>query len=145
MNERQAEILHGEAMRNIILPVLGNGTTFSLDLDKIGRRMFGQKFAGVFASDMIPKLNNLKKFAILNLDKSTKPGSHWIAVAFDKGDLLVYDSFGRKAKNIIPALKGAIDSDLDAEQKESEDNCGQRSLAWLHVLDKHGRDAAMLI
>ena len=114
--------------------------------------MLGNKFKGVYPSDKIPKLNKLQPYAILNLDNSSKPGSHWIAVAYDdnNNNIVVYDSFGRNSQKIIPNLYNAyggrvIDADYDSEQRIKEDNCGQRSLAWLVIADNDGIDDAIMI
>lgn len=143
---------------NIILEdfkkVLGNDTTFSSDLEKIGYKKLGSRFAGVFPSDKIPRLNQLKKYAIVNLDNSNQPGSHWVAVAYDdkSNDLVVYDSFGRSSKKILPSIHEKyggsykiLDTDYDAEQKTNEDNCGQRSLAFLSYFNKNGKDKSLKI
>ena len=63
---------------------------------------------------------------------------------------MIYDSFGRKYNKIIPSLNYSgngrlINTDLDAEQKISETDCGARSLAWLMVYDRHGSEMAELI
>lgn len=133
-----------------VVKLVGNGTTFGSQLKKAGKYLLGSRFAGVFASDQIPNLKGREKYAILNLDKSWQPGSHWIALAKNDNDYIIYDSFGRRSKKIIPAVfnktKGYIvDVDLDAEQKMSEDNCGARSLAWLFIYDKFGPGVAVLI
>lgn len=131
---------------------LGNEVTFNTDLEKTGLKYLGGKFKGVFPSDKIPKLDNLKPYAILNLDNSSKPGSHWIGVAYDDktDNVLVYDSFGRKSSKIIPNIYNAfggrvVDTDYDKEQRIKEDNCGQRSLAWLIIRDKYGSKLAKLV
>ena len=137
---------------------LGNNSTFNTDLDKIARKHLGNKFHGVYSSDKIPKLNELKPYAIINLDNSKQPGSHWVGLAFDRKmnggkDLVVYDSFGRKTKKILPDAYKKFngsghtikDTDYDAEQKKSEKNCGQRSLAFLVYYNKHGKDKALII
>ena len=95
---------------------------------------------------------------ILNLDKSTEAGSHWIAVAkideqsgpYDEDTVICYDSFGRDNREIIPDLGRSgngtvVDTDRDAEQEITETDCGARSIAWLVVLDKYGVDVAKLI
>ena len=153
MKEKQAEMIYNQILTKQIYPLTGVNSTFMNDLDKVGRKLFGVKFKGVFPSDKIPKLNDLKPYCILNLDKSTQGGSHWIAVAkIPKVDeTLVYDSFARSNKQIIPDLSKSgngllIDSDLsDAEQKISQTDCGARSLAFLVVFDKYGSDVAKLI
>jgi hypothetical protein len=132
--------------------ILGNDTTFSTDLQKVGDKLFGSKFKGVFASDKLPKLDSLKKYAIINLDNSSKPGSHWIGIAYDNNDdtLMVYDSFGRKSQKIIPSLRQTYssiikDTDYDSEQRIRQNDCGQRALSWLYVYDKLGPNKAVYI
>jgi len=129
---------------------IGNKTTYGHTLQKEAIKHLGYRFKGVFASDKIPKLNKLRSFAILNLDNSNQPGSHWIAVALDGKNLIVYDSFGRNHTKIIPNLKNEFrgkihNTDLDPEQRKDEFNCGQRSIGWLIFFQKYGAKRAMLI
>ena len=152
MTEVKAEQLYNDTLKNIIYPLTGNKSTYMNDLDRVGRKLLGVKFKGVFPSDKIPKLNDLKPYCILNLDKSTESGSHWVSVAkiHGKDKSITYDSFGRSNKKIIPSLSKSgngtiIDTDRDVEQKIEETDCGARSLAWLDVLDKYGVDVAKLI
>ncbi len=53
-------------------------------------------FVDVFASDKLPvKLDRLPAALIVNLDKSSMPGSHWVAIYIDQnlnGEF--FDSFG---------------------------------------------------
>lgn len=135
-----------------MIPILGNGSTFASDLKRVGQKMFPNKFSGVFARDRIPKHII---YAIVNLDKHDEKGSHWVALvdtaklSGSKGELLVYDSFGRDTKKILPNLEGRgdviIDADDDAEQSINEDNCGARVLSWLYIFDNFGKDIALLI
>jgi hypothetical protein len=148
--ERKAHRMYNQILNKVVKPIVGNGITFQDSLDNVGRDMFGSAFKGVFASDKIPRLNALKKYAILNLDRSDEQGSHWIAIAFQNGKTYVYDSFGRKSSRIIPTLfhsgNGRIlDSDPDPEQKIKEENCGARSLAWLLFFHRYGPNMAMHI
>jgi hypothetical protein len=118
---------------------LGNGSTYNTDLNRVCKHLWGSKFKGVLSSDNdIPKTG----YCIVNTDPSYLPGKHWIAIC----NGLVYDSFGRKTKKLVPNMKGSYtDTEYDAEQKESESNCGSRCCAWIHVYDTLGRDAARLI
>jgi hypothetical protein len=153
MSEAKAEQLYNNTLKNIIYPLTGNKSTYMNDLDRVGRKLLGVKFKGVYPSDKIPKLNDLKPYCILNLDKSTQSGSHWVSVAKIHGEdsSIIYDSFSRPAKKIIPVLLNSgngkiINSDLsDNEQKIEETDCGARSLSFLVVLDKYGVDVAKLI
>ena len=148
-NELKAENFYKQIIKEMN-KFLGNDTTFANDLQKVAIKFLGSKFRGVFPSDRIPRLNDLKKYAILNLDRSSQPGSHWIGVAYHNGNTIVYDSFGRKTSTIIPSLINSgngriIMTDDDAEQKIKENNCGQRVLAWLITFDRLGADMALLI
>ena len=121
-----------------------SGSTYLDELDMFGTKMLGNKFHGVYPSDKIPKLTTKQPYCILNLDKSTQSGSHWIGVARTPAYILVYDSFGRKTKRILPALfKNSgklkiVDTEADPEQDILEENCGQRCLSWLILLDNYG-------
>ena len=92
---------------------------------QLGKRLFKDKFHGVYPPDHLPVLTKEKPYAILNLDKSTESGSHWVAIAKVNDETYIYDSFGRKNQQIIPSLSksgnGKIeDTDRDAEQKINE-------------------------
>lgn len=121
---------------------MGSDDTTNFQLNKVGKKLFGSKYLGTFPCDFEPKE---KGYYILNLDNSILPGSHWVAVS-TLHDRIQYDSFGRKFKNILPFnFKGGRDTELDPEQKVSENNCGQRSLAFLWVLDQFGPKIALTI
>lgn len=123
---------------------LGTDVTYSNDLNRVGKQMFGSNFLGVFPSDQIPDLGE-GQYALINLDKSDQPGSHWTAISMQNGHKVFYDSFGRNHKRILSSIGGAIDTEGDAEQAKRENNCGPRSLAFLMVLNKMGLDAALTI
>lgn len=151
MKEKEAEKLYNDILTKKIYPLIGDKSTYMNDLNKVGRKLLGIKFKGVFPSDKIPKLNDLSPYCILNLDKSDESGSHWIALGkINNNNSIVYDSFGRDNKQIIPNLRYSgngiiLDTDRDAEQKITEEDCGARSLAFLVVLNKYGLDVAKLI
>lgn len=117
----------------------GNKETNADQLHKIGKSMFGDKFEGVFAADKIPILDD-NTYAIINLDDSGQPGSHWVSVVKHKNRTYIYDSFGRRTYSILPELIQSgngivLDTENDKEQEKVEENCGQRSLAALKIFD----------
>jgi hypothetical protein len=132
------------------LKKLPQRATYLTELTIIGKRTFGENYHGTYPSDQIPSLKP-RQCCILNLDKSSEPGSHWVALARGNStECYVYDSFGRRGVDLIPALNWSlsgrvIDSDRDAEQHVSESNCGARCLAWLHVLYTKGVKIALNI
>ncbi len=150
--EKQALEAYNKYLKKIIYPLIGDRTTYLNQLLGAGKKLFGVKFKGVYASDKIPKLNDLSPYCILNLDKSDEPGSHWIALIKikNKKQCIVYDSFGRDYKKIIPILNssgnGRIkNSDRDPEQKIKETDCGARCIGFIMVFDKMGYDYACMI
>lgn len=147
MNEKQALAEYNKLLR-LIKRVMGNGSTYSSDLNGLGKKVLGQSFAGVYPADRIPTLGKKQKYAIVNLDDSDEPGSHWVACAYDNGAVQLYDSFGRNAKQILPSLTAnhrVNNTDSDAEQDDTEENCGQRSLAWLILHALKGSDIADMV
>ena len=149
--ERYAEYLYNYILKKIVEPILGNKSTYLSNLNKLGQKILGSKFHGVYASDRIPKLTQSTPYAILNLDKTGEPGSHWVSVAKTGNNTFLYDSFARKSKIIIPSLfqsgNGKIKNiDIsDVEQRITEENCGSRAISFLLLFDKWGEDVAKLI
>lgn len=148
MKEKYAELLYNTILYKVVIPHTGNKTTYLNELYDVGKMLLGPKFKGVYASDRIPKLSN--EYAILNLDTSGEPGSHWISIANHNNKTYVYDSFGRSNVKIIKSLTYSgngkiIDTDRDVEQDLLETNCGARCLSWLVLFDGWGANVAKLI
>jgi hypothetical protein len=147
--EKDTNILYKKMLKDVE-GLIGDKTTYLEQLNGAGKKLLGVKFKGTFPSDKIPKLNDLSPYCILNLDKSTEPGSHWVSLVKHGNDCILYDSFGRDNKQIIPDLQFSgngriIQPDDDSEQKVTESNCGARALSWIMFFDKYGAKAAMLI
>lgn len=144
--EKYSEKLYNNILNNIIKPITGSDTTYENDLHDVCKKLFGDKFMGVFPSDKIPILSLASPYAILNLDKSTQSGSHWVAISKVGKKTYIYDSFGRHNVKIIPSLSETsefgngkiVDTDRDAEQKMVQLDCGARVIAWLLFLDEWG-------
>lgn len=119
-----------------ITSIIGNDQeTFNTEIDALCKYLFKDLFLGVFAHDEMPQ-STTGKYCIVNLDNHNQPGSHWVAIA----DNIIYDSFGRMLD-----FEGYTMTDDDAEQLVTENNCGQRSIAWLCVYYVLGSRAAMQI
>ncbi len=163
-----ANFLYKRVLDEIIYPMLGKKTSWAHDILKIGMKLFGKNFSGVFPSDKIPDLGknpdgstvtntNIQQgarlYSIVNLDDSNEPGSHWISLAYDieSKKVFVYDSFGRATAEIIPTViakfgrGNVVTVDDDAEQAIEEEDCGARSLAFLFVFDRLGSEYAVHI
>lgn len=146
MNKQVAEDLYAKWVRTLER-LIGKGATTTSTLNTFGYKLLGRsRFSGVYAVDRMPgKFNS----CIVNLDTSGQPGSHWVAVARNGEKYMVYDSFGRSTPTIIKRRylhnKTTVDTESDAEQEDSESNCGVRCLAWLLLFHSFGADAAMKI
>lgn len=137
--------------------VLGNKETYEDELRTIAKRVFGKRFAGVYAADDIDFKDIFKqgkKYAIMNASRRITGGSHWYAVYKLSDDyLLVSDSFGRPIEQYCEDIANItqhgrvkiINTDRRPEQKITEDNCGARSIAWCILCDVFGSDVAVLI
>lgn len=124
-----------EAYLKDVIKSLGHkNVTDNFELDKLGKKLFGAQFIGVFARDEMPR-NHGDKLFIVNQSKRSSGGTHWLAISGD----LVYDSFGR---NLGFGMKR---TEKDAEQDVLEDNCGQRCMAWLCVAYVYKNKLAKLV
>ena len=115
---------------------VGHGsTTGSHDLERVGQGVFRKGWLGVVPRDMIPA-RRPSSYLICNLDTSRGPGTHWVCRYVDgRGKAAWHDPLGHTGVAQAGALREQLGSvewtDDDAEQKQSEDNCGQRCLAAL--------------
>lgn len=112
------------------------------------RRRLGKRFRGCFARDEIDyKGLEPGDTALVNTHTQSQKGEHWCSVGCDSQDrIVVYDSFGREASKLlhIPTDVNITNTDLDAEQKFQEVDCGPRSVSWC-CLFSEDPEAAMLI
>ena len=76
----------------MLMDILGSPTTDNIELNKIGKYLFGNKFNGVYSSNDVPVLKN-DEMCIVNTDD--KEGVHWIACYKYRKKTYVYDSFDR--------------------------------------------------
>lgn len=67
------------------------------EIDRILRRNKTTRkiYRGCFPADMIPRFRQFPSAAVVNMDDSTLPGSHWVALyAPDKYRIFYFDSLG---------------------------------------------------
>lgn len=145
--EVRANIIYNKILQIIYLD-LKKDTTYTQDLKQCAKKYLST-FKGVYASDEIPILKD-SECAIINTDDSKGIGEHWTAIYRCGGDVYLYDSFGRNHVQILPSLiksnNGVVyDAEYDAEQIETENNCGQRCIAWLILCTEWGIEYGMLI
>jgi len=139
---------------NTMYTALGRGVTTDRQLNRIGKKLFGRRWLGVYPVDVKPKtimrkMNPGANYGIINVDGSGLPGSHWLSVCYDtkKDKWLIYDSFARKSTKLIPTFIKTIgykyhDINTGADQPDHESSCGARSMAMLIHIAKHGSKSA---
>lgn len=147
----------GQALDEILNELIGGGK-YTNDGDGLYSNEIQQilkdrthRVIPVIASDEIPSLYSLvdgatKDFAfIMNLDPSTKQGSHWVAVYISRPDASIeyYDSLvhapsKRFLKDIKPLIERMKDTvyyklkvNLVKDQSDSSSNCGYFAIAFL--------------
>lgn len=150
--------------------ILGRGSTSDYQLDRVGKRLFKTKWLGVHPVNVKPSIvmskihavdrsaqqNKIKGngmyYGIINVDHSNEPGSHWLSIIYDKSQdtWYIWDSFARKSTRLIPKFIRTIgykyiDLNKKSNQLDSQDDCGQRSLALMLYIAKHGIQSAHLI
>lgn len=137
--------IYNQILKKVEKKIGTNKTTYSTDLDELGKYYFKDMFVGCYPSDQIPILTNRRCYCIVNLDSSDENGSHWIALAYHKNKYIFYDSFGRPQHEILKALNNrkVIETEDDPEQKITESNCGQRSMSFLLLLHMYGLEMAL--
>jgi hypothetical protein len=130
--------------------ILGKGVTTDRQLNKVGKKLFGEQWLGVYPSDIKPHqlMKHVKQgpnYGIINVDGKNDPGSHWLSIYWNAPDdkWIIWDSFARKSKRLIPAFIKTIgyryiDLNEKSDQKSSQDDCGARSMAVLLYIKKHG-------
>jgi hypothetical protein len=147
--EGQAEELYNYYLKRFE-KILGNKATSSSELTSLGKKLFGEKYAGTFAKDQIKSdtLNNKYSYAIINNQNSFEDGEHWVCVAYKNGVVYAYDSYGQDILNYVPSLRKygkIVNADGDAEQYGNQANCGARCISYLYIFDRYGKDIALKI
>jgi hypothetical protein len=136
--------------------LIGKGGTWSDTLNQLGIFKFGKhKWCGVYHQNNMP-WSKIKKskclYGILNNDYKGE-GEHWLAFYVKDKQFYCFDTFGRSMKEIVPLLEKKLKgqrirykfSDRDANQKDSQEDCGARCIAWLECIKEFGIRKSMKI
>lgn len=130
---------------------MGRGVTTDTQLTRVGRKILGESYIGTFSSDV--ELKNVSKakplYAIINVDGRYEAGSHWLAIAkpANTENYLIYDSFARKSRKLIPKFirnhnYKYIDLNKVSDQNDEEQDCGARAMSLLVYIAKYGKSFA---
>jgi len=155
-SELEAEALF-EKYKKKYIKKLGTKALYDDQLDKVGKKEFGNRWGGIYAVDEQFKTTNNKYF-IINTDTKDSSGEHWIAIKLAPKKLYFYDSFSRDAKKITPILLKRFKNRqiIQADQKDTEqmpvdkngnqtEICGVLCLSWLNVIQELGIRKALKI
>ena len=95
-------------------------------VEKIGKKILGNIFLGVFPCDLHPNIKQKKIFCLIfNLSKHDKTGSHFVAIFASKNELIYFDPFGNKLENtyILSFVKKNIKNRTFIENKACIQSC----------------------
>ena len=129
----------------------GDGMKTNFQLIEIASHVFPQLKQNVFRNADYDFDQMINRFAIVNTDN--RKGVHWTATYQTGRTIYLFDSFGRSTKNLIPvfykrAKKAGymiIDTRHRREQKDYQQDCGLRSLAWIIIASSRGIQQALKI
>ena len=127
--KKRSDAVYEQALRKVMDVIGHDGTTERLELKRAGQTLLGPKLRGVFANSEAP--DALRPGEMMVNTGEPGAGEHWLAVVYDAAGDVVYDSLG-----------GGM-TDPDAEQDPLDEDCGQRALAWLVLVDSEGIDVGM--
>ena len=122
-------------------------TFTNLDIQRYADRTNLPGFRGVFMRDTLPKSGpDQHECAVVNLNLSQQPGSHWVCYYKDKTKRIYFDSFGQitpigiqkylKTKREFDNNLSVIQRNTDIVQSIYKGNCGQLCLMVLDALTK---------
>ena len=118
------------------------GTTDDKNLNKLGKKIFGLKFVGVFSSNTILLLKT-GQMCIANTKSTHSHGEHWIALVKDRDNkIYFYDAFCRDYKKLSPywTHKRWINANKYVRNEAYvARNCGQLCMTWLLSFYNHGK------
>jgi hypothetical protein len=120
-------------LRALKLPHLG--ITTNDQLNRSANRLRIPFFRGVFMRDALPRKPRYNESAIVNLDASSGPGTHWVAYAKRGNRAIYFDGFG----NLRPPreLERYLGKDIKllynrrSHQTFDQSICGQLCLRFL--------------
>ena len=109
-----------------------NSTTTDVQLRYLARNV--PHFRGVFMIDDLPKKPDFYESGIVNLQKLSQEGSHWVAYRKIGKIVEYFDSFGnlRPPKEVEKYFQGCqVYYNRDRYQDLVQSNCGQNCIKFL--------------
>lgn len=114
------------------------------DLQKSIRRLTIKHFRGIWMLDELPTRPKRNETAIVNLDSSHGPGTHWVAYAKRGNTIVYFDSFGnlKPPKKLVEyfnngsTIKRNILYNYDSVQAYDTVICGHLCLEFLKKISR---------
>lgn len=113
----------------------------SLEIEQLAHKIpqIKQNFVGVFALDEIPQFFRTPAGLVVNLDRSSEAGSHWISLWLDQNSKAFYfDSLAQKVPSLISQRFKIVDKMKRAVQPIMSTGCGFYCLLFLFLKNTHG-------
>ena len=123
----------------MIEDILGSGATNNIQLDKLCKYIFQNRFKGVFTSDEFPQHIKNGEMFIINNQSSKQNGMHWVSFYKYNNRLYGYDTFNRKVNKLSKFWnkKHIVNANKNRDESYNEKNCGQRCICFLLLFDKY--------
>ena len=106
-----------------------------MDIIKYAKVLKIRNFQGVFMRDELPKREpKYRESAVINLDNSTGPGTHWVAYKKTGNKVLYFDSFGdlKPPPELMKYfISNIVNYNYKQYQKFNTYNCGHLCLQFL--------------
>lgn len=109
-----------------------NGSTTDAQLKSMARNI--PNFRGVYMIDQLPKKANFRESAIVNLQKLSQEGSHWVCYRKIGRIVEYFDSFGnlRPPRELEKYFRNCqVYYNRDRYQQLKQSNCGQNCIRFL--------------
>ena len=120
------------SIKNIMLP---NKPLSNFKLEDAAKKFKIPYFRGVFLLDTLPKKPNKKECGIVNFDKSSGPGTHWVAWYKNGKNKFYFDSYGVQPPiEVVYYLGKLIHYNTDQVQPVGQVFCGHLCLYVLKEL-----------
>ena len=85
----------------------------NFELIKYAKELNISDFRGVYMRDELPKKPWKKECGIVNFNKSTEPGTHWVAYYKDGKNRFYFDSYGQV---ILQEIADYLKTDVEKEK-----------------------------
>ena len=123
-----------------------SSSTTNIELNRLGKAIFGELFLGVFTSDQFPKYIRDGQMFIINNKSSKSDGEHWLSFIKSSKNkdhkplLYGYDTYNRDIRKLSPYFRNKrfINANTNRDESFFQMDCGQRSFCFLISFFSHG-------